>query len=95
MRKSMKKWLGVTLAASMLLAGCGGTSTSSTTAQESKQEVTTVGTTAETTKEAVNPSQGSTEDEKVVRMNIGSEPDSLDPWIVSCYRYRSHFFKRI
>ena len=81
MRKSMKKWLGVTLAASMLLAGCGGTSTSSTTAQESKQEVTTVGTTAETTKEAVNPSQGSTEDEKVVRMNIGSEPDSLDPWM--------------
>ena len=89
MKKNLKNMLCIFMAVSMLLlAGCGnsaaGTGVAGTSASETSAVSAGSPESQKTGEESTAPAQtAGTENqgEKVVRINVGSEPDSLDPWM--------------
>lgn len=89
MKKNLKNMLCIFMAVSMLLlAGCGnsaaGTGAAGTSASETSAVSAGSPESQKTGEESTAPVQtAGTENqgEKVVRINVGSEPDSLDPWM--------------
>lgn len=76
MKKSIKKIMCMALAA-VLLAGCSSASSGTGTSAVTEQSSQTVGTEASVAG-TQNADQG---EEKMVRINISSEPDNLNPWM--------------
>lgn len=80
----MKKKFLIFLSAMMMLSsmtGCSGTGKVNNETTSQNQQTTTVAESSQQeTKQEMTAAQTETSEPTVVRMSLGSEPDSLDPW---------------
>ena len=78
----MKKWKAFLLAVVMLVCftACGNDAENNGAAKNSAQTSSQTETNAQSSQASTEEAGNSQEEPTVVRMSIGSEPDSLDPW---------------
>ena len=80
----MKKKFLIFLSAMLMLSsmtGCSGTGKVNNETTSQNQQTTTVAESSQQeTKQEMTAAQTETSEPTVVRMSLGSEPDSLDPW---------------
>lgn len=78
-----KRILSLMLALAMMItvfAGCGGNTGSSSESTASQSAASGSSESSASSEAQSSQTSQSSGEETVVRMNIGSEPDSLDPW---------------